>query len=437
MQVSTEKVGPCKYGMQIEVDADSVRRAFGRAYRDFSEFTRVPGFRPGKAPRSVLEKYVNKERLEQHVMELLAGPAYREAVEQEKLKPYGEPDFEPGDLVETEPWQFRATISVEPVLTLGDPSGIKVERPVLAVSDEDIERSLSALRTEHADHQPVEGRGVAEGDVVVLDMSIRMPDQEEAPVRRSLVSIGQNIPGFDEALMGQMPDETREFDLQFPDDYSEASRAGQVGHFTVTVVTINTRAFPELTDEWIQAIGAGSSLEDFRERERARLAERYEAYSNEVAASRAVAALVERSNVEYPAEMLEEEVNRALHGLSAELERANTTYERYLTMGGMTREEHEERLEKQADQRIRTRLVLREFAQTEQLEITETDTAEAAAHARELAERANMPVGRSAVEQTYEMLNQTLHLRIIQRLKEKIEITDAPVPDVAAPDSEQ
>jgi len=427
MQITKNKVGPCAYELRIGVDADAVARAFARAYREFSEVTRVPGFRPGKAPRKVLERFVNQSRLEEHVMELLAAPALKDALASEKMQSYGETHFEPGDLAEGEPWEFLARVSVEPVVTLGDISGVKVERPVLPVTDDDVERSFEALRRRHAVHQPVEGRGVERGDVVIVKMSIQAEGEDTAEERRSIIPIGENIPGFDEALLGQTPDETREFDLRFPDDYDDASRAGRQAHFVVTVVAVNTRELPEPTDEWMQSLGEASSLAEYREQERLRLRQRFDAYGDEIASSRAISALVEQATIEYPRQMVEEEVDRSLRNLAAELERAHTTYDEYLQMGGLTREQHEDQLEAQADQRIRTRLALREFASQQGLKVTKDETDQAVATTQSLAEASSLPVGRSAAEHTYSLLNQVLHGKVTERLREMMEFVDTDV----------
>jgi trigger factor len=279
----------------------------------------------------------------------------------------------------------------------------------------------------------VEGRGVQHGDVVVVSMSIQGEGEDSAEERRTIIPVGENIPGFDEALLGQLPDETREFDLRFPDDYDDAKRAGRQGHFVVTVAAINTRELPEPTDEWIQDLGEAPSMAEFRDQERQRLRQRFDAYADEVASSRAISALVERADIEYPPQMVEDEVDRSLRGLAAELDRAKTTYDEYLAMGGLTREQHVEQLEAQADQRIRTRLALREFANREGLQVTKEETEQAAATARSLADASTLPVGRSAAEHTYSLLNQVVREKVTQRLRDLMDFVDTPVADPGEP----
>src|SRR5690349_1498923 len=160
MQVTKEQAGPCTVKLDIEVEPEAVERAFERAYREFARFTNVPGFRPGKAPRSVLERYVNKERLNERVRELAAVPAYKEALDKEEIKPYGEPEVEFSDLAEGQPFQFKATVPMPPAVELGDYKTIEVERKAFPVTEEDIEQAILRIREEHAKIQKVSDRGV-------------------------------------------------------------------------------------------------------------------------------------------------------------------------------------------------------------------------------------------------------------------------------------
>src|SRR5258707_9391848 len=114
MQVTKEQIDPCTVTLDIQIEEDVVSKAFDRAYREFGKFTSVPGFRPGKAPRAMLEQYVNQTRLLDRVQELLIGPAYHQAVEQEQIVPYDDPEVVVSDLAEGKPWQFKATVPMPP-----------------------------------------------------------------------------------------------------------------------------------------------------------------------------------------------------------------------------------------------------------------------------------------------------------------------------------
>src|SRR5215831_8338039 len=126
MQVTKEQIDPCTVALDFEIESETVKKAFDRAYREFSTFTNVPGFRPGKAPRPMLERYVNQQRLQDRVKELVAAPAYRDALKQEEITPYTDPEVEFSDLAQDKPWHFKAVVPMPPAVELGDYKKISV-----------------------------------------------------------------------------------------------------------------------------------------------------------------------------------------------------------------------------------------------------------------------------------------------------------------------
>jgi trigger factor len=427
MQVSKQETAPCTYKLEIELDAAAVRRGFGRAYKDFSQFTRVPGFRPGHAPRAVLDRYVNHERLREHVMELLVRDAYREALAAESIDPYDEPDFTPGDLVDGEPWRFEVTVAGQPRVQLGDYTSLTVERPVMAVTDADVERSADTVRGENAELRSVTDRGVQADDVLIVDMAIAMEGQEPAQPQRSIVRLAQTIPGFAEAVAGQRTDEARSFSLTFPHDYDDPARAGQTAEFRVTVASINERVLPDVTDEWVGRLGHFESVEAWRQSLRADLEKRMNGLADEVATSRIVQQLVEGSRIEFPPAMLDAEVQRNAARLSEELRRNETTYEQYLEMTKLSREEHQARMEAEAETAVRTRLVLREFARAESMELDESEVETRYIELRDGAANAGLRLAGDETDQRTRVANRLLQEKLREKLLGMATVTDVEV----------
>ncbi|NLI00246.1 MAG: trigger factor [Chthonomonadales bacterium] len=427
MQVTKKETEPRTYLLDIEVEADAVRKAFGQAYRDFGQYTRVPGFRPGHAPRRILERYVNQDKLRQHVMEILVADAYEAALKQEALEPYDEPEFVPGDLVDGEPWRFQVTVADQPLVELGDYSNIAVERPIVTVTDDDVERAVEGVRNDHASLQAVHDRPVQPDDVIIVDMSITPEGQEPGETGRSLVRLNQSIPGFAEAVTGQAIDETREFTLTFPHDYADPERAGVTARFVVTVASISERALPEVTDEWVRTLGPFETVQEWKDSLRESLQARMESVANDVALSRIIGQLVQRSRIEFPPAMLRDEVENDLRGLSEELVRNNTTYEQYLSMTNLTREEHEARVEAEAAATIRNRLVLRAFARQEGITIDSDEFEERYAEAVNRADAIGVRLAGSEREQRRRLANRLIMDKLRDRLLALATITDVPV----------
>lgn len=375
MQVTTEKVGPCTIALDIHIEAEKVSRAFDRAYREFSRYTNVPGFRPGKAPRKVLERFVNLERLRERVMDLIATPAFQEAVEQESIIPFREPEVEFADLAEGQPWQFKATVATAPQVTLGDySSGITVERPAFSVTDEDVQQGIETLRSEHARLRKVEERGVQKNDVVIAEMAIALVGEEaDAESRRTLIHVGDNIPGFDDAILGQMPEEERTFTLTFPEDYQDPERAGKEATFTLKVVTINERILPELTDEWVKSVTPHQTVDELRAEIRKDLEDSRQNLADSIVRSRIIHQLIQRSTLEYPEVLVQEEIDYEMSRLHDQLAKSRMDYERYLAVSNLTEEQHKAQIAEQAEHNVRARLVLRELARKEGITVSDAE----------------------------------------------------------------
>src|SRR5437868_2336249 len=150
MQVTADQTNPCTMVLDITVDEPQVSRAFDVSFREFSRYVSVPGFRPGKAPRVLVERYVDMARVRQHTLERIIRESYPTAVEEQQLTPYRDPDIEPTDLEDKKPFTYRAIIPLEPKVDLGPYKGLTVEKPVFKLTDKDVEERINSLRTDRA-----------------------------------------------------------------------------------------------------------------------------------------------------------------------------------------------------------------------------------------------------------------------------------------------
>jgi trigger factor len=377
MQVTREQIDPCTVALDVKVEAEKVSSAFERAYREFGRYTNVPGFRPGKAPRKVLEQYIDQERLRERVMELVAGPAYQEALKQESVEPYTDPEVDFSDLADGEPWQFKAVVPTAPLVKLGDVDKVSVERPVYEVTEEDVDRQLDILRGEHARVEKVEGRGVEPGDVVIAEMAEELEGEEQpTEPKRTLVRVGENIPGFDDEIMGQKPDEERTFKLRYPEDHQNPERAGKEATFRIRVESINHRVLPELTDTWVKETLGLDTVQALRDTIRRAQEDQAKEVADRIAEGRILDKLVETSEISFPGVMVRDEMQEEVHQLEHELENRKATYEDYLKSANLTEEQHRATLEKNAEDRVKGFLIIRELAKREGVEATRDDIAQ-------------------------------------------------------------
>src|SRR5689334_13021214 len=184
MQVTAEPTtNPCEVVLDITVDEPQVTRAFDATYKEFSRYVNVPGFRPGKAPRAIVERYVNMDRVRQQALEKLIRDSYFQAIEEEGITPlHGRgPEIQPPDLEDKKPYSYKATVPLEPQVTLGEYTGLTVDKPILKVTDELVDQRIEALREERARLERITDRGVQPGDILIAETQAVVEGEEGEP----------------------------------------------------------------------------------------------------------------------------------------------------------------------------------------------------------------------------------------------------------------
>ncbi len=226
LRVESREEGPITRWVEVEVPAPRVATAFERAYRGLARSARVRGFRPGKAPRSVLQKMYGPAVAEDLERELV-GETLAKALEKSGVEPVCQPQVESEPPAEGVPFVYRARVEVKPEFALGDLKGLPAQRPATAVSDEDVERELESVRQRHAQFvEEAEGVAAANGHLITMDFEGRIDGVPfEGGTAKDVtveLGVGQLIPGFDEQLVGALAGEERTVRVRFPDDYAQA-----------------------------------------------------------------------------------------------------------------------------------------------------------------------------------------------------------------------
>lgn len=372
MQVTAEQTDPSTLVLDITLDEEQVSRAFDSVYREFSRYANVPGFRPGKAPRAVVERYVDRERVRERALEKLVTDSYTKAIEEQNITPYRNPDIQPPDLEDKKPFSYKAIVPLEPQVNLGEYTGLTVEKPIFNVTDAMIEERIQRLRDDRARLERVTERGVQEGDVLIADVQVVQEGEENpAPGRRQLIQTGHNIPGFDEAILGMSPGEERAFTLTYPEDFTEEERRGKQATFTVKLHSISARKLPELDGEFARQVAGVEAVEELRTTLRERMEAELSHLSDQLAEQRLLQEIVSRATIHFPQVLIREEVEENLRQLAGDLRQNGVTYQQYLDQIGKTSEEHQAQLAAQAEVRVRTLLALHRIAVLENLQITD------------------------------------------------------------------
>jgi trigger factor len=390
LHVETHEESPILHRVEVAVGAAHVKRAFERAYRDLAKRVPVKGFRPGKAPRSVLERLYGASVAEQ-LEQTLVGETLADAVESTGLEPVAEPAVEAGTPSPSEGFRYTARVEVKPSVELPDLAGLPARRPRVQVVEEDLDRELEGLRQAHSRllEEP-EGAALAEGHTAVVDFVGRVDGELFEGGNGQGVEIeigaGRFVPGFEEQLVGAVSGEDRELTVTFPDDYPNGELAGKQALFAVHVAAVKRREVPELDDEFAKDLGEFGNLEDLRTRIRTDLLEARERTAQSELHRTLLDSLIERTAFDVPPGMVEGRLEQRLRSAHQRLE-GQVPHEALHEQLGRWREEWRG----SAEREVRVSLLLEAVAKAQELQVAPEDVD---ARIREMAESQSMDPAR-------------------------------------------
>jgi len=267
MKTEFTDVSETRKTLTIEIPTDVVDAEIDRIARDYTKRARLPGFRPGKVPQSVVKQRFRDEILHD-VMHGLIPRAVEEALQERGIEPVDTPNIRDVAVAEGQPLKFTAAFETVPPFDPGDLSSIMLRQPSAVVSDSDVDAVLQRLRERAAKYETVEGRPVAADDAVAVQLDRTGPDGKTDHHDEVSIQLGApgNPPGFDANLVGLHAGESRTFTIHFPDDYAAEELAGTDQTYAVTIKGIRRRVLPDLDDEFAKDVGAFESLAALRDR---------------------------------------------------------------------------------------------------------------------------------------------------------------------------
>ena len=380
LSVVTERLPKSQVGMQIEVPADVVDATYDRVLNRLASRAKIEGFRPGKAPRALIEARIGAAALREEVVETMVPEVVQQALLKESIDPIDNPDVEVVELDRGRPAKLKATISVMPEVELADVAQLDVPAPdhTHEVTDEMLERRLDDLREPMAEITPVE-REVRAGDIAVIDVEVEVEGKVvESETRKSTeaeIRDGVLLPELVAALPGTFTGETREVHVDFPADYSNPDLAGKRATIRVTVQGVKEKVLPALDDELVKNMtnGKQESVESYRAAVREQLEESAHAVERMEREQAVVKALVDASAVDVPVSLVDRELASELESLERTLNRQGLKLERYLEYLDKSIDEWMAENRAEAESRLKVELVLGEFARREGLEPTEQE----------------------------------------------------------------
>jgi trigger factor len=304
MKVAVEEIEGCKRRLAVEAPVDVVQQEWRRAYGRVQKQARLPGFRKGHVPLSLVKLHF-KDEVRREVAEHLIPDVYRQAVTEARIDPVNEPDLQEVRLEEDAPLSFVAVVEVKPAIALGPITGIEVEHAARPVTDADVEALLARMREQHAELTAVE-RPVARGDLVIVDYTLApegLPPASETGYA-FVVGEGAVMPEIDEAVVGRAVGEEREVPVRFPEDHRREDLRGRAGTARFKVVEVKEKVLPPLDDEFAKVLGAFETLDAVRAEVRTSLEAQRAAEDRRELEEKVVDALLARHDFTAPESMV-------------------------------------------------------------------------------------------------------------------------------------
>ena len=427
MKITSEKDQQSQYVVRIEIEPTEFEEAKGRAAKKLSNQLRIPGFRPGKAPRALVERFVGQEGLIEQATKDLLPKAYENALKQEDIRPIADPQF---DIESTDPLTIRVIIPVEPTVELGQYQDIRFELKPTNVAEEEVDKVLEQLIEQQSTwEEPETERPAQEGDQVELDMrTIRDGEETGEPFQRTgVLGKGELLGQIDEQVQGMSVGEERTVEVKrtppakpettetsaaeetettsdeaattvvepaqelaevetaatepaqelpevetIPLDEEEAEDSTPMT-FKVKLNSVKVQHRPEVNDEFAQSVTDVQTLDELKERIRQNLRDQQENTNKRELTEKVIKEAVALSNIVMPPVMVDAEIHALEDSMAQRLKQQKLSLDQYLSMVGQSHEQFHEELRPQAEDRIRTALVLREIARRENVTVEQTD----------------------------------------------------------------
>ena len=372
----SEVIEKNRYELQFSVDKATFDAAVNAVYRKQVKNIAVPGFRKGKAPRSIIEKMYGTGVFYEDAINDLIPDAYTEALKEAAIDAVGQPEFDVVSIDENG-LVLSAKVYVKPEVEIKDYLGIEVEKEVVAVTDEDVDREIETIRERNSREIDVTDRPAEMGDTTVIDFEgfcdgVAFEGGKGTDYALKLGS-GSFIPGFEEQIVGKSIDEEFDVNVTFPEEYHAADLAGKPSVFKVKIHAITKVELPELDDDFAKDVSEFDTFAEYKADVKAKIEKRHEAAAENAVEDKLVEALIEKLEADIPEPMFVAETENFVRDYDTRLRSQGLDLNTYFKYTGMTLDSLREQMRPQAERQVKARLALEKIAVLENLEATEED----------------------------------------------------------------
>ncbi len=363
--------------LKLTIDAQSFDKACKDAYNKNKTKFNVQGFRKGKAPMSIVEKFYGEGVFFEDAVNTLFPDAFEAAVKEHDLDTVARPEIDVEEIGKGKSLVIIADVAVKPEITLGEYKNLTVEKPDSEVSDEEVEKEIEAMREQNARFVTVEDREVKEKDMLLIDFNGKVDgvEFEGGQAENYSIIVGSNtfIPGFEEQLVGMKLNEEKDLSVKFPEEYHAENLAGKDAVFTVKVNEIKEKELPELDDEFAKDVSEFDTLEDLKADVKAKLQKTKDEYADRELENKLVKMAAENATVEIPEAMIDSQVENMVYDFEYQLKYQGLDLENYLKFTNMSIEGLKEQMRPDAKSRVLNSLVIEAISKSENIESTEED----------------------------------------------------------------
>lgn len=377
MSVQIERLEKNMVKLTIEVSAEEFDKAVQKAYLKQKGRINLPGFRKGKAPRSMIEKMYGAGIFYEDAANDVIPDAYEDAAKESGLEIVSQPEINVTQIETGKPFIFTAEVAVKPKVTLGDYKGIEVGKVITEVTEEDMQAELDKVREQQSRVVSVEDKAAENGDIVVIDFegfkdgeAFEGGKGEDYPLTLGSHSF---IDTFEDQLIGKKAGDETEVHVTFPKDYQEKNLAGEPAVFYVKVKEVKIKELPELDDEFVKDISDFETLDEYKEDVKKQLLEKREKTAKDAKEDAVIEKVIENAQMEIPEPMIRTQMNQMANDFAQRIKSQGISMEQYFQFTGLDNAGFGEQLRPQALKRIQTRLVLEAVAKAENIEVSEEE----------------------------------------------------------------
>ena len=366
--------------LEITVEAEKFNDAIKKVYFKSAKYFNIPGFRKGKAPMNIVEKYYGKEIFYEDAFNEVAGEALDEAVKENDLYVVSRPDIDVTQIEKGKDLIFTAVMQTKPEAELGKYKGVEIKKIEYKVTAEDVNHELSHMQEHNARMVTVEDRPVESGDIVTIDFEGFVDGKafDGGKAEGHELEIGSNtfIPGFEDQIIGMKIDEEKDINVKFPEEYFSKELAGKDATFKVKLHEIKKKELPKLDDEFAKDVSEFDTLKELKEDIKSKQQKQNDDKAKYETEDAVIKAVCENVKVDIPSGMIETEVDNMIKDIEQRLSYQGLKLEQYLQMMGKTTEEMRKEYEPQAIDSIKSRLALEAVIKAEKIEATEEEVDE-------------------------------------------------------------